>query len=143
MKKTIILLLISLFIIFLASCKASTGPIATEGTPTDALKSVGPVLGTAYLWITITPGEANSTIKIQFGNSTSVNNTIEGETVTYDGTITDISPTDGKNNTTYAFQTGTLTGSLEILDSKSAEISFTQNVTPYIKIMQAVCEKIN
>lgn len=142
MKKTIILLLINLFIIFLASCNANTGPIATEGTPTDALKSVGPVLGTAYLWITITPGEANSTIKIQFGSSTGVDAT-EGETVTYDGTITDISPTDGKNNTTYAFQTGTLTGSLEILDSKRAEISFTQNVTPYIKIMQAVCEKIN
>ncbi|WP_297285398.1 hypothetical protein [uncultured Brachyspira sp.] len=140
MKKTIILL-ISLFVIFLASCKANTGPIATEGTPTDALKSVGPVLGTAYLWITITPGEANSTIKIQFGDPNGA--TIEGETVTYNGTITDISPTDEKKNTTYAFQTGTLTGSLEILDSKRAEISFTQNVTPYIKIMQAVCEKIN
>ena len=141
MKKTITLLLISLFIIFLASCKANTGPIATEGTPTGALKSVGPVLGTAYLWITITSGEANSTIKIQFGDPNGA--TIEGETVTYNGTITDISPTDGKNNTTYAFQTGTLTGSLEILDSKRAEISFTQNVTPYIKIMEAVCEKIN
>ncbi len=141
MKKTIILL-ISLFVIFLASCKANTGPIATEGTPTDALKSVGPVLGTAYLWITITPGE-NSTVVIQFGSATAPNTTVGGETITFDTNIQDISPAKDENNSSYAFQTGTLTGSLEILDSKRAEISFTQNVTPYIKIMQAVCEKIN
>lgn len=141
MKKTIILL-ISLFVIFLASCKANTGPIATEGTPTNALKSVGPVLGTAYLWITITPGE-NSTVVIQFGSATTAPNTTVGETITFDTNIQDISPAKDENNSSYAFQTGTLTGSLEILDSKRAEISFTQNVTPYIKIMQAVCEKIN
>ena len=142
MKKTITLLLISL-LIFLASCKANTGPIEdTDGksVPKETLKSVGPVLGEIYLWIKITPGETESSVSIRFGNSTSESSTTGGETITYDANIQDTSPTDGKNNTTYAFQTGTITGSLEILDSKRAQISFTQNVAPYIKVMEAVCE---
>ena len=137
MKKTIIL--ITLFIIFLVSCQANTGPIVDEGVPTGALQSVGPVLGTAYLLIQITPGTP-STITIQFGESGGAITPNMGETITYDGIISNISPTDGEKNSTYAFQTGTVTGTLEILDTKRAEISFTQNVSPYIKIMQAVCE---
>ena len=137
MKKTIIL--ITLFIIFLVSCQANTGPIVDEGVPKGDLKSVGPVLGTAYLWIQITPG-TSSTITIKFGETGGANNAAQGETITYNGIISNISPTDGEKNSTYAFQTGTVTGTLEILDKRRAEISFTQNVSPYIKIMQAVCE---
>lgn len=141
MKKTIIL--ITLFIIFLVSCQANTGPIVGEGVPTGTLQSVGPVLGTAYLLIQITPGTP-STITIQFSESGKKTITPNmGETITYDGIISNISPTDGEKNSTYAFQTGTVTGTLEILDTKRAEISFTQNVSPYIKIMQAVCEGAN
>lgn len=136
MKKTI--MLITLFII-LISCQAKTGPIATEGTPQNSLKSVGPVLGESYLWITITPG-ATSTVRIEFGTATGPSGTV-GETITFEeNNIEDISPAKDENNSSYAFQTGTITGSLEILDTKRAKISFTQNVSPYVKIMEVICE---
>lgn len=140
MKKTVIV--ITLFIISLISmsCQTNTGPIVTEANTEETFKSISPALGNTYLWVTITPGDL-STIKIQFGQEAAQGT---GETVTFDDNnqITEISPTDKNNNTSYAFQTGTITGSLELLDSENVRISFTQNVSPYTKIMEAICEKI-
>ena len=135
MKKTIIL--ITIFIIFLISCKVTTTAPENQSLKGSNYKSSFPVLGTAYLWVTTTA----TAISLKFGPDGNVAPTDTGEII-YDSTtgITNISLTDKNNTNTYAFQTGTLTGSLEVLDGKRIKVYFTQNVTPYIKIMEAVCE---
>lgn len=137
MKKTVIL--VTVFIIFLISCKVTTtAPENQYLASTKNYKSSFPVLGETYLWlITVQGGE----MSLKFGGRDKADNTT-GEII-YDpskGITNTISLTDKNNTNTYAFQTGTLTGSLEVLDDKRIKVYFTQNVTPYIKIMEAVCE---
>ncbi|WP_157148726.1 hypothetical protein [Brachyspira pilosicoli] len=136
MKKTIILVII--FIIFLISCKANTTAPENEYlTTANNYKSSFPVLGETYLWV-IT---GNNKIYLAFGEGTTPPTTT-GEII-YDsatGITNTMSLTDKNNTNTYAFQTGTLTGSVEVLDKTRIKVYFTQNVTPYIKIMEAVCE---
>ena len=137
MKKTVILVII--FIIFLISCKVTTTAPENEYlTTANNYKSSFPVLGTAYLWVTT----ENNNIYLKFGGGDIKNPPKETGEAIYDSAagITNISLTDKNNTNTYAFQTGTLTGSLEVLDKTRIKVYFTQNVTPYIKIMEAVCE---
>lgn len=136
MKKTIILITIVIFII---SCKVT--PTAPENeyltTANNNYKSSFPIIGQIYLWVVTTP----TSISLNFGDGTGAGG--KGEII-YDSTtgITNtMSLTDKNNTNTYAFQTGTLTGSVEVLDKTRIKVYFTQNVTPYIKIMEAVCEK--
>lgn len=136
MKKTIILITIVIFII---SCKVT--PTAPENeyltTANNNYKSSFPIIGQIYLWVVTTP----TSISLNFGDGTGAGG--KGEII-YDSTtgITNtMSLTDKNNTNTYAFQTGTLTGSLEVLDKTRIKVYFTQNVTPYIKIMEAICEK--
>lgn len=140
MKKTITLLM-SLFIIFLISCKVTTTAPENEYlTTAKNYKSSFPILGTAYLWVTT----ENKKIFLKFGGEDKATITGAGETI-YDsdnGITNTMSLTDKNNTNTYAFQTGTLTGSLEVLDDRRIKVYFTQNVTPYIKIMEAICEEI-
>lgn len=138
MKKTIIL--ITIFIIFLISCKVTTTAPENQSLINGSnYKSSFPVLGTAYLWVTT---ENNGAISLKFGpDGTAPADTGE---IIYDlgtGITNTMSLTDKNNTNTYAFQTGTLTGSLEVLDDTRVKVYFTQNVTPYIKIMEAICEK--
>ena len=139
MKKTIILITIVIFII---SCKVT--PTAPENeyltTANNNYKSSFPILGKTYLWVIITTTDK---ISLKFGANTAPTET--GEIIYDAGTgITNTMLSTDKNNTnTYAFQTGTLTGSVEVLDTTRVKVYFTQNVTPYAKIMEAVCEKIN
>lgn len=137
MKKTIIL--ITIFIIFLISCKVTTTAPENQSLKGINYKSSFPVLGTAYLWV-ITAQDGKMSLK--FGGKDKAPDEAEVGEIIYDlGTgITNISLTDKNNTNTYAFQTGTLTGSLEVLDDTRIKVYFTQNVTPYIKIMEAVCE---
>lgn len=135
MKKTIILITIVIFII---SCKVT--PTAPENeyltTANNNYKSSFPIIGQIYLWVVTTP----TSISLNFGDGTGAGG--KGEII-YDSTtgITNtMSLTDKNNTNTYAFQTGTLTGSVEVLDKTRIKVYFTQNVTPYIKIMEAVCE---
>lgn len=136
MKKTIILITIVIFII---SCKVTpTAPENEYLTTANNYKSSFPILGTAYLWV-IT---GNNKIYLAFGEGTTLPTTTTGEII-YDsatGITNTMSLTDKNNTNTYAFQTGTLTGSVEVLDKTRIKVYFTQNVTPYIKIMEAVCE---
>lgn len=137
MKKTIIL--ITIFIIFLISCKANTTAPENEYlTTANNYKSTFPIIGQTYLWLITESGK----VSLKFGKDTVPNGTEKGEII-YDSTtgITNtMSLTDKNNTNTYAFQTGTLTGSVEVLDKTRIKVYFTQNVTPYIKIMEAVCE---
>lgn len=141
MKKTIIL--ITIFIIFLISCKVTTTTPENPSLITaNNYKSSFPVLGETYLWLITAQGGKMS---LKFGINTAPNGTEIGEII-YDpatGITNTISLTDKNNTNTYAFQTGTITGSIEVLDTTRVKVYFTQNVTPYIKIMEAVCEKIN
>lgn len=136
MKKTIIL--ITIFIIFLISCKVTTTAPENEYlTTANNYKSTFPIIGQTYLWLITESGK----VSLKFGKDNAPDTTI-GEII-YDSTtgITNtMSLTDKNNTNTYAFQTGTLTGSLEVLDKTRIKVYFTQNVTPYIKIMEAVCE---
>ncbi|WIH83836.1 hypothetical protein NEI00_01320 [Brachyspira pilosicoli] len=138
MKKTIIL--ITIFIIFLISCKANTTAPENEYlTTANNYKSSFPILGKTYLWVITTTDQ----ISLKFGADTAPTETGE---IIYDlgtGITNTMLSTDKNNTNTYAFQTGTLTGSLEVLDATRIKVYFTQNVTPYAKIMEAVCEKIN
>lgn len=138
MKKTIIL--ITVFIIFLISCKVTpTAPENQSLINGSSYQSSFPVLGTAYLWVLTGQG---GSISLKFGESGNAH-TGTGEII-YDsatGITNTMSLTDKNNTNTYAFQTGTLTGSLEVLDDTRVKVYFTQNVTPYIKIMEAICEK--
>lgn len=136
MKKTIILITIVIFII---SCKVT--PTAPENeyltTANNNYKSSFPIIGQIYLWVVTTP----TSISLDFGDGTVAGG--KGEII-YDsatGITNTMSLTDKNNTNTYAFQTGTLTGSLEVLDDTRVKVYFTQNVTPYIKIMEAICEK--
>lgn len=136
MKKTIILITIVIFII---SCKVTpTAPENQSLTNGSNYRSSFPVLGTAYLWLITENGK----ISLKFGGDKTPPTTPTGEIIYDSGTgITNtMSLTDKNNTNTYAFQTGTLTGSLEVLDKTRIKVYFTQNVTPYIKIMEAVCE---
>lgn len=138
MKKTIIL--ITIFIIFLISCKVT--PTAPENeyltTANNNYKSSFPILGNAYLWVVTTP----TSISLNFGDGTTpdagkgeiIFNTDAQNQITNTMLLTD------KYTNNYAFQTGTVTGSLEVLDKTRIKVYFTQNVTPYVKIMEAVCE---
>ena len=143
MKKTIILLM-SLFIIFLISCKVTTtAPENPSLANAKNYKSSFPILGQTYLWLITESGK----ISLKFGENTTPPTTTPptGEII-YDpttGITNTMSLTDKNNTNTYAFQTGTLTGSVEVLDDKRIKVYFTQNVTPYIKIMEAVCETGN
>ncbi|WP_456060019.1 hypothetical protein [Brachyspira pilosicoli] len=137
MKKTIIL--ITVFIIFLISCKVTpTAPENQSLINGSSYQSSFPVLGTAYLWVLT----GNNKIYLAFGEGTTPPTTT-GEII-YDpatGITNTMLSTDKNNTNTYAFQTGTLTGSVEVLDTTRIKVYFTQNVTPYVKIMEAVCEK--
>lgn len=135
MKKTIILITIVIFII---SCKVTpTAPENQSLTNGSNYRSSFPVLGKTYLWLmTAQDGK----ISLKFGADTPPTET--GEIIYDSGTgITNTMLSTDKNNTnTYAFQTGTLTGSVEVLDTTRVKVYFTQNVNPYIKVMEAVCE---
>ncbi|MEI0541125.1 hypothetical protein R4J01_02380 [Brachyspira pilosicoli] len=140
MKKTIILVII--FIIFLISCNVNpTAPENESLTTANNYRSSFPILGNAYLWVVTTP----TSISLNFGDGTTpdagkgeiIFNTDAQNQITNTMLLTD------KYTNNYAFQTGTVTGSLEVLDKTRIKVYFTQNVTPYIKIMEAVCEKIN
>lgn len=137
MKKTIILITIVIFII---SCKVTTtAPENQSLINGNNYKSSFPVLGTAYLWVLT---EQGGKISLKFGPDGKAAPTDAGEII-YDptaGITNTMSLTDKNNTNTYAFQTGTLTGSVEVLDKTRIKVYFTQNVTPYIKIMEAVCE---
>lgn len=139
MKKTIILITIVIFII---SCKVTpTAPENEYLTTANNYKSTFPIIGQTYLWVIRTTDQ----ISLKFGADNPPATTETGEII-YDaatGITNTMSLTDKNNTNTYAFQTGTLTGSLEVLDKTRIKVYFTQNVTPYAKIMEAVCEKIN
>ena len=137
MKKTIILVII--FIIFLISCNVNpTAPENESLTTANNYRSSFPILGNAYLWVVTTP----TSISLNFGDGTTpdagkgeiIFNTDPQNQITNTMLLTD------KYTNNYAFQTGTVTGSLEVLDKTRIKVYFTQNVTPYVKIMEAVCE---
>ncbi|MBW5398270.1 hypothetical protein [Brachyspira pilosicoli] len=135
MKKTIIL--ITIFTIFLISCKIQPTAPENQSLITDNnYRSSFPILGKSYLWVTTTA----TAISLNFGTEDAVEGTGE---IIFDKNngIDDTMLSTDKNTNTYAFQTGTATGSIEVLDSTRVKVYFTQNVTPYIKIMEAVCEK--
>ena len=140
MKKTIIL--ITVFIIFLISCKVTpTAPENQSLINGSSYQSSFPVLGTAYLWVLTGQG---GSISLKFGESGNAPTGKEVGEIIYDsatGITNTMSLTDKNNTNTYAFQTGTITGSIEVLDTTRLKVYLTQNVTPYVKIMEAVCEK--
>ena len=76
MKKIINFIAIFLSVIFFISCKANTGPIENSEktqklTVANGLKSSGPVLGQAYLWVFLTTdGSTTSSISLKFGDGT-------------------------------------------------------------------------
>ncbi len=131
-----------LSIIFLVSCKANTGPIEqsekTNGLVGKGLKSTSPVLGSAYLWVTITTDGTTSTITLQFGEETG---TLAGtgEVLKYDGNIQHIAPTANEDVNSYAFQSGTVSGVIEILSETQVNVNFSRNISPYLKINDVVC----
>lgn len=138
MKKTIIL--ITIFVIFLISCKANpTAPENQYLNTANNYKSSFPILGETYLWVKT----QNGAIELNLGD-VNANGTFLGTgEILYDsatGITNTMLLTDKNNTNTYAFQTGTVTGSIEVLDNTRIKVYFTQNVTPYIKIMEAVCE---
>lgn len=136
MKKTIILITIVIFII---SCKVTpTAPENQSLTNGSNYRSSFPIIGQIYLWVVTTP----TSISLNFGDGTTPGAGGKGEIIynSTTGITNTMSLTDKNNTNTYAFQTGTLTGSVEVLDKTRIKVYFTQNVTPYIKIMEAVCE---
>lgn len=144
MNKVISFIAIFLSIIFFISCKANTGPIEqsekTAGIVGKGLKSSSPVLGQAYLWVNIiTDGSTSSTINLQFGDNGTAPPQNKGEEVKFNGNIEHISPTANENANSYAFQSGTVTGVLEILSETQVKVSFSRNISPYLKISDVVC----
>lgn len=139
MKKTIILITIVIFII---SCKVTpTAPENQSLINGNNYRSSFPVLGKTYLWLMTAQG---GKISLKFGESGNAPTVTEVGEIIYDsatGITNTMSLTDKNNTNTYAFQTGTITGSIEVLDDTRVKVYFTQNVTPYIKIMEAICEK--
>ena len=148
MKKIISFVTIFLSIIFFISCKANTGPIEqsekTTGIVGKGLKSTSPVLGQAYLWVTLQTDGSTSTINLQFGdNGTTAPQNKKGEEVKFNGNIEHISPTANENANSYAFQSGTVTGVVEILSETQVNVSFSRNISPYLKINDVVCTAVN
>lgn len=145
MKKIISFVTIFLSIIFFISCKANTGPIEnsekTAGIVVGkGLKSTSPVLGTAYLWVFLTTdGSTTSSISLKFGDGTTSPQSDKGEEVKFNGNIEHISPTANENANSYAFQSGTVTGVVEILSETQVNVSFSRNISPYLKISDVVC----
>lgn len=144
MKKIISFVTIFLSIMLFISCKANTGPIEqsekTAGIVGKGLKSSGPVLGQAYLWVNIITYGSTSSISLKFGEeNTAPGEDIKGEEVKYNGNIEHISPTANENANSYAFQSGTVTGVLEILSETQVKVSFSRNISPYLKISDVVC----
>lgn len=137
MKKTIILITIVIFII---SCKVTpTAPENQSLTNGSNYRSSFPVLGKTYLWVVTTP----TSISLNFGDGTTSGAGGKGEIIfntDAQNQITNTMLLTDKYTNNYAFQTGTVTGSLEVLDKTRIKVYFTQNVTPYVKIMEAVCE---
>ena len=147
MNKVISFIAIFLSIIFFISCKASTGPIEqsekTAGIVVGkGLKSTSPVLGTAYLWVTITTDGSTSTINLRFSDSTTTP-TAQGEILSFNGNVEHISPTANQDANSYAFQSGTVTGVLEILSENQVKVTFSRNISPYLKINDVVCTAVN
>lgn len=148
MKKIISFVTIFLSIIFFISCKANTGPIEqsekTTGIVGKGLKSSSPVLGQAYLWVTLDTDGSTSSISLKFGKeNTAPGQDIKGEEVKYNGNIEHISPTANENANSYAFQSGTVTGVVEILSETQVNVSFSRNISPYLKINDVVCTAVN
>lgn len=141
MNKVISFIAIFLSIIFFISCKASTGPISADKTALlttgKGLRSTSPVIGSAYLWVNLTSGDS-SIIKLRFGDKDNPP-TDTGEQIKYDGTINNISPTAKENANSYAFQSGTVTGVIEILSETQVNVTFSRNISPYLKISDVVC----
>lgn len=148
MNKVISFIAIFLSIIFFISCKANTGPIeqsekTQQLTVANGLKSSGPVLGQAYLWVFLTTdGSTTSSISLKFGGTTSPQNN-KGEEVKFNGNIEHISPTAKENANSYAFQSGTISGVIEILSETQVNVSFSRNISPYLKINDVVCTAVN
>ena len=144
MKNIISFITIFLSVIFFISCKANTGPIEqSEKTQqlmaVNGLKSSGPVLGQAYLWVFLTTdGSTTSSISLKFGDGTTSPQS-KGEEVKFNGNIEHISPTANENPNSYAFQSGTITGVIEILSETQVNVSFSRNISPYLKINDVVC----
>lgn len=144
MKKIISFVTIFLSVIFFISCKANTGPISADKTAqmtTDkGLKSTSPVLGQAYLWVFLkTDGSTTSSISLKFGDGTTSPQNNKGEEVKFNGNIEHISPTAKENANSYAFQSGTISGVIEILSETQVKVSFSRNISPYLKISDVVC----
>ena len=145
MNKVISFIAIFLSIIFFISCKANTGPIeqsekTQQLTVANGLKSSGPVLGQAYLWVFLTTdGSTTSSISLKFGDGTTSPQNNKGEEVKFNGNIENISPTAKENPNSYAFQSGTISGVIEILSETQVNVSFSRNISPYLKINDVVC----
>lgn len=144
MNKVISFIAIFLSIIFFISCKANTGPISADKTAQmttgKGLRSTSPVIGSAYLWVKLESGD-KSTIQLRFGAEADPSQGT-GEQIKYDGTINNISPTD-KTSNSYAFQSGTVTGVVEILSETQVKVTFSRNISPYLKISDVVCTAVN
>lgn len=149
MNKVISFIAIFLSIIFFISCKANTGPIeqsekTQQLTVANGLKSSGPVLGQAYLWVFLTTdGSTTSSISLKFGDGTTSPQKNKGEEVKFNGNIEHISPTAKENANSYAFQSGTISGVIEILSETQVNVSFSRNISPYLKINDVVCTAVN
>ena len=147
MKKIISFVTIFLSVIFFISCKANTGPISADKTgqmTTDkGLKSTSPVLGQAYLWVTLDTDGSTSSINLRFGGGGTTAPQDKGEEVKFNGNIEHISPTANENANSYAFQSGTVTGVVEILSETQVNVSFSRNISPYLKINDVVCTAVN
>lgn len=149
MNKVISFIAIFLSIIFFISCKANTGPIeqsekTQQLTVANGLKSSGPVLGQAYLWVFLTTdGSTTSSISLKFGDGTTSPKNNKGEEVKFNGNIEHISPTAKENANSYAFQSGTISGVIEILSETQVNVSFSRNISPYLKINDVVCTAVN
>lgn len=146
MKKIISFVTIFLSIIFFISCKANTGPIEQSEKTAGivgvgkGLKSTSPVLGQAYLWVFLkTDGSTESSISLKFGDGTTSPQNNKGEEVKFNGNIEHISPTANENANSYAFQSGTVAGVVEILSETQVKVSFSRNISPYLKINDVVC----
>lgn len=148
MNKVISFITIFLSVIFFISCKASTGPIEnsekTAGIVKKGLKSSSPVLATTYLWVFLTTdGSTTSSISLKFGDGTTSPQNNKGEEVKFNGNIEHISPTAKENANSYAFQSGTISGVIEILSETQVNVSFSRNISPYLKINDVVCTAVN
>lgn len=147
MNKVISFIAIFLSIIFFISCKANTGPIEqsekTAGIVGKGLKSSSPVLGQAYLWVTLDTDGSTSSINLRFGGGGTTAPQDKGEEVKFNGNIEHISPTAKENANSYAFQSGTISGVIEILSETQVNVSFSRNISPYLKINDVVCTAVN